>query len=180
MPLSVTSWAPTPSVEASHQDAASATRTQPYMPLSPAVASVDARATRAQGPADLQLGSDLWPRRWVQPSRGRAQARPRCGAGCGAAFRLWFPGGPCFARARDPWRARRLFGGAQGVRGSALGGGQLPGIDLLPGALIVAGEVAAAGVAIDLSLLGSGRRDSLLTQGTGRHQQAPARARDHL
>ena len=58
--------------------------------------------------------------------------------------------------------------------------GQLSGVDVPPGALVVADEVAAAGGAIDAGLLDAGRRVALVAQRAGGHQQAPAGARDHL
>jgi hypothetical protein len=58
--------------------------------------------------------------------------------------------------------------------------GQLPRIELLPRALVVADEVAAAPPAKHFRLFDTGRQHVVVAQRARRHQQAPAGVRDHL
>src|SRR5262245_60752134 len=116
--------------------------------------AVGPEANKSTGPC--RSATWVWGQRLAPAAAlgGRAQAGTPGGGGPGTA--------PPPARL---FCSQALFGGAQGVRRRAHGGGQLPGINLLPGARIVAGEVTTAGAAIDLRLLGSRRRDRLITQG---------------
>src|SRR5262245_34165470 len=162
---------------------------------SKATAAVSANPIRACIP---QLPSLLCRR--ARRAYGRADPQP-AGAGAAAAdpgrrrmhgpLSAPIPGTAAAARSRRrlaggrwlmPRSARRhlLFGCPQRARRRPDRGCQLPGIDLLPGTGIIADEVAAAGTTVDLRILEAGWQDTLSAQRPGRHQQAPAGARDHL
>src|SRR6185295_17772191 len=169
MAFSVTSSARTAMAEAMKRKTVSASPTGPCMPCSPASRSSRPEATRAQARANLQpvvLGD---------PGSAGPAAPPRARPPALAAL-LWQP--PPGRRAAQS--GSKLFGRAQRARWRAHRGGQLPGINLLPGARTLADEIAAARIAINLRILGAGRHDPTLAQSAGGHQQASARARDHL